>query len=53
MNFGLGYMNRYTLCAPLASIKEDGGKGRPIKVITNNSVETIVFAMKNDSLDAV
>ena len=47
-------MNRYThLCAPLAPVKGDGGKGRPVKIITYNSVETIVFGMKNDSLDAV
>ena len=39
-------------CAPLASIKE----GRPVKIFTDNNVETIVFGnteMTNDSLDAV
>jgi len=33
-----------------------GGKGRPVKIITDNSVETIVFCNNennNDSLDAV
>jgi hypothetical protein len=47
-------MNSNTrLCAPLAApIKE----GRPIRILTDNSVETIVFGntgMNNDSLDAV
>ena len=40
------------LCARLASIKE----GRPVKIFTQNSVETIVFGnteMNNDYLDAV
>jgi hypothetical protein len=39
------------LCACLAPIKE----GRPVKIFTDNSVETIVFEnteMNNDSLDA-
>ena len=33
-----------------------GGKGRPAKLITDNSVKTIIFRnseMNNDSLDAV
>ena len=40
------------LCAPLAPIKE----GRPVKIFTDNSVESIVFGnteLNNDSLDAV
>jgi hypothetical protein len=40
------------LCACLGPIKE----GQPIKIFTDNSVETIVFGnteMNNDSLDAV
>ena len=40
-------------CAPLASVNADGGKGGPVKIITDTSVETIVFGMKNDSLDDV
>ena len=59
MNFRLGDRNRYTqcrLCAPLAPVKVEGGKGRPVNIITGNSVETIVFGnteMSNDSLDGV
>jgi hypothetical protein len=40
------------LCARLAPIKE----GRPVKIFTDNNVETIVLGnteMNNDSLDAV
>ena len=40
------------LCARIAPIKE----GRPVKIFTDNSVETIVFGnteMNTDSLDAV
>ena len=40
------------LCARLALIKE----GQPVKIFTDNSVETIVFGnteLNNDSLDAV
>ena len=37
------------LCAGLALLKE----GRLVKIDTDNSDETIVFGMKNDSLDAV
>ena len=36
--------------------KGGGGKGRPVKIITDNSAETIVFGkteMNSDSLDAV
>jgi hypothetical protein len=36
--------------------KGGGGKGQPVKLITDNSVKTIVFGtteMNNDSLDAV
>jgi hypothetical protein len=35
--------------------KRGGGKGRPVKIITDNSVETIVFGnteMNNDFLDS-
>jgi hypothetical protein len=38
-----------------SSTRKDG-KGRPVKIITDNSVETIVFGnndVNNDSLDAV
>ena len=62
MNFGLNdmnrntpdsvYINRYTP-APLAPVKGGGGKRRPVKIINDNSLETIVFGMKNDSLGAV
>jgi hypothetical protein len=41
------------LCAPLALLEGGGGKGRPVKTITDYRVETIVFGMKNDTLDAV
>ena len=41
------------LCARPAPVKGDGGKGPPVKIITDNSVGTIVFGMKNDSIDAV
>ena len=41
MNLGLGDMN--SLCAPVAPVKEECGKGRPVKIITDNSVETLVF----------
>jgi hypothetical protein len=40
------------LCARLAPIKE----ARPVKIFTDNSVETLVFEnteMDNDSLDAL
>ena len=56
MNFGLGDMNRYILVPFMftsSNRKGGGGKGRPVKIITDNSVETVVFGMKNDSLDAV
>ena len=59
MNFRLGDRNRYTqcrLCAPLAPVKVEGGKGRPVKIITDNSVETIIFGItvtNYDSFDAV
>ena len=36
--------------------KGRGGKGRPVKIITDDSVETIAFGnteMNNDSLDVV
>ena len=36
-NFGLG------LCALLAPVKVGCGKGQPVKIITDNGVETIVF----------
>jgi hypothetical protein len=44
------------LCAPLAPVRVGGGKWRPVKIITDNSVETVVFGnteMNNDSLDDV
>ena len=46
MNVGLDYMNRYThyaVYAPLAPVKLGGGKWLPVKIITNNTLETIVF----------
>ena len=47
MNFRLGDMNRYTpdavFFAPLAPVKVGCGKGRPVKIIKDNSVETVVF----------
>ena len=43
MNFGIGDMNRCRLCAPLAPVKVGSGKGRPVKIIKDNSVETIIF----------
>ena len=51
MNFGLCDMMPF-MCTS-STRKGGGGKGRPVKIITDNSVETIVFGMKNDSLDAV
>ena len=36
MKFGL-------CCAPLEPVKGGGGKWRPVKIIIDNSVETIVF----------
>jgi hypothetical protein len=56
MNFGLSDMNRCHLYAPLAPVNVAGGKRQPVKMITDNSVETVVFRnteMNNDSLDAV
>ena len=52
MNFGLGDVSSYTS----STCKVRGGKGCPVKIITDNSVETIVFGnteKNNDSLDAV
>ena len=56
MNFGLGDMNKYTpchLCAPLAPVNM--GVVKSIKIITDNSIETVVFGNTemNDSLDPV
>ena len=45
MNFGLCDMKSYTpdvVCAPLAPVKAGCGKGRPVKIITDNSVKTLV-----------
>jgi hypothetical protein len=36
-NFGLG------LCALLAPVKVGCGKGQPVKIITDNSIKTLVF----------
>jgi hypothetical protein len=62
LNCGHCDMNRYTpmpfMCT--SSTRKCGGgggsKGRPVKIITDNSVETIVFGNNeydNDSLNAV
>ena len=63
MNFRLGDMTTYThdavyvhLFAPLTPVKVGGGKWLLVKIIANNTLETIVFGnteMNNDSLDAV
>ena len=56
MSFGLCDMNR--LCAPLAPVKVGwgGGKWQPVKIITNNTLENLVFGkteINNKSLDDV
>ena len=48
MNFGLGDVNSYTtdavyVHASLAPLKVGCGKGRPLKIITDNSAKTVVF----------
>ena len=62
MDFGLSDMNSYTPDAVMSTFgtrrggEGGGGKGRPVKIITDNSVETVVFGnneINNDSLDAV
>ena len=56
MEFGLGDMNRYIYDAVCVHVKVGGGKWLlPVKIISNNTLETIVFVnseMNNDSLDA-
>ena len=50
MNFGLGDMNRYTPDAIYVHLQQ------PVKIITDNSIETTVFGkneINNDSLDAI
>ena len=58
MNFGLCDLNRYTLMPFMCSsapVKVGGGKWLPVKIITDNTLETIVFGNTemNDSLNAV
>ena len=55
MNFGLGDMNSYTHDA-VCTRKGGVWEGRPVKIITDNSIETIVLwdtEMNNDSLDVI
>ena len=47
INFGLGDMNMMPFMCPLAPVKVGCGKGRPVKIITDNSVETVVFGNTN------
>ena len=61
MNFELGDMNSYTpmpfMCtSSTCKCWEGGVKRRPVKIITDNSIETVVFGyneMNNDSVNAV
>ena len=44
------------MCTSSTRKGEGSGKGQPVKIITDNNVETIVFGkneINNDSLDAV
>jgi hypothetical protein len=45
-----------SMCTSSTPNGRGGGKGRPVKIITDNSVENLVLGnnkIKNDSLDAV